>query len=138
MDIRMTSHFSWLGPGETLVDTKLVYDLQINSDDWLVMGRKKGHYVLDVRTISFHSSCLPFESQSSNPQKQRVVLVPMRSGSLFLPTVSIQLLQPNQDGMICETYVENAAEAVDVLPAKSSATILIPTHEQWTEGTSAA
>jgi len=65
------------------------------------------------------------------PEIQQVVLVPMRAGSLFLPSVSVHLLSPREDGVTCETYVENAAETVNVLPAKSSTTVLVPVHEQW-------
>lgn len=63
-----------------------------------------------------------------------IVLVPMRAGRLFLPTVSVQYLPDDQVGdggekLLCETHVENAAEVINVLPAKGMTTILIPMTE---------
>ena len=55
----------------------------------------------------------------------------MRSGPLYFPPVLVQPVSQNQDGLTCETYVENAAEAVNVLPVKSSNTVLVPVQEQW-------
>jgi hypothetical protein len=62
----------------------------------------------------------------------------MRSGSLFLPTVTVQLLSPaGEQGLICETYVENAAQVIDVLPAKAVVTALIPIRDVVWEGSDA-
>lgn len=78
---------------------------------------------------------------------QDIVLVPVRSGKLFLPAVHARLLKPKSvldgrrssvdranghssedagDGIICETHVENAAEVIDVLSATKSRTVLVP------------
>ncbi len=73
-------------------------------------------------------------NQSGVLKEQQVVLVPMRAGSLSLPAVTVQLLSPLDNRITCETYVENAAEAVHVLPAKSLTTVLIPMHKQWPAG----
>ena len=59
-----------------------------------------------------------------------MMLVPVRAGSLYLPNIQVQhasLTEPPnaESDPICETWVENAAEAINVLPIKSSATMLV-------------
>lgn len=77
--------------------------------------------------------------------EQEIVLVPVRPGRLFLPTVHTHLLQApsgsrnrrlsvvavsGEEGepsaIVCETFVENAAEVVHVLPAMKTRTVLVP------------
>lgn len=45
--VRMRSTFIWAGE-EDWHEAKLVYDVLANSDDWLVIGKKKGYYDLAV------------------------------------------------------------------------------------------
>jgi hypothetical protein len=86
------------------------------------------------------------------PNTQELVLVPVRPGRLFLPAVHVHLLpkpssaangfraggntatartasrqgQGPDAGVVCETFVVNAGEVVDVLPAGKSRTVLVP------------
>ena len=63
--------------------------------------------------------------------EREIVLVPMRSGRLFLPIVTVNLANPGEDGLISETYLENAVEAIEVLPAKSGGVAMIPLEPTW-------
>ena len=63
--------------------------------------------------------------------EREIVLVPMRSGRLFLPIVTVNLASPEEDGLISETYLENAVEAIEVLPAKSGGVAMIPLEPTW-------
>lgn len=56
----------------------------------------------------------------------------MRSGRLFLPIVTVNLADSKgEDGLISETYLENAVEAIEVLPAKSGGVAMIPLEPTW-------
>lgn len=56
----------------------------------------------------------------------------MRSGHLYLPNVVVNLLQTElSDGLMSETYVENAAEVLEILPAKGGGVAFIPLEASW-------
>jgi hypothetical protein len=56
----------------------------------------------------------------------------MRSGRLFLPIVTVNLADiKGEDGLISETCLENAVEAIEVLPAKSGGVAMIPLEPTW-------
>jgi hypothetical protein len=64
--------------------------------------------------------------------EREIVLIPMRSGRLFLPIVTVNLADSKgEDGLISETYLENAVEAIEVLPAKSGGVAMIPLEPTW-------
>lgn len=67
-----------------------------------------------------------------------MTLVPTRSGTLALPGVSVQMVssavrrgRSDDEDTLCETFVENAAEAIRVLPVKQEVTALVPTRSLW-------
>lgn len=140
---------------------ELVWDVAVSQDDWIVLGRKKGHYTTQVSFQVVDSDRLLCQKhreltvKGDTPSTQTLVLVPVRAGRLFLPTVHVQLFRPSsseagsrasrrdstsattelnggEDGaaaseeVTCETFVENAAEVVDVLPATKARTVLVP------------
>ncbi|OCF36173.1 hypothetical protein I316_02045 [Kwoniella heveanensis BCC8398] len=149
--IRLATSYAWAGGAKNIAgssDTKarrVVFDIH-QTDDWLICGKKKGYYTADPAT----------------PEEQRITLIPLRAGQLFLPSVSIHLLphssasapsnptsnshpqahahiRPNnqqgtpvlthaqyQQDLICETYLENAAECITVLPAKKEVNAFVP------------
>ena len=118
-----------------------MFDVQATPEDWIVLGKKKGFYLADVSVpcpfwrILFSSLT---SGQTGETMQQQIVLVPMRSGTLFLPSVSIQHVSgaqhPDAEPLVCETYVENAAEVVHVLPSKRSIIALVPLREAWVPG----
>nr|XP_031863557.1 uncharacterized protein CI109_000809 [Kwoniella shandongensis]KAA5530629.1 hypothetical protein CI109_000809 [Kwoniella shandongensis] len=134
INLSLSTSFAWAGDEEETGDDKkqtgLVSDVQTNPDDWLVLGKKKGYYFVD--------------RSSPKEEVQQIVLVPMRPGTLFLPSVHVALLHnttdPHAHGggwtheqshsqkeeMLCETYVENAAESLRILPAKREVTTVVP------------
>lgn len=58
--------------------------------------------------------------------------MPTRSGHLYLPNVVVSLLGGyQQDGPITETHVENAAETLEILPAKGGGVAFIPLEPNW-------
>ena len=58
----------------------------------------------------------------------------MRPGALALPNVVVSITprpetaQDPSQLLICETFVENAAESVRVLPAKRTVTAIVPVY----------
>lgn len=76
-----------------------------------------------------------FSLQPEKDVKVEIVLLPTRAGTIFLPNVSIyplhfpdgsSELQAKVQGVLCESYMENAAQTVKVLPAKKEVTVLVP------------
>nr|XP_019014675.1 uncharacterized protein I206_00759 [Kwoniella pini CBS 10737]OCF53456.1 hypothetical protein I206_00759 [Kwoniella pini CBS 10737] len=140
MKLSLTTSFSWCGQIIKNENEKkmLVFDIQ-NNEDWLIVGKKKGYYMANPNEI----------------EEQDIILIPMKSGQLFLPTINIDLLSniiPNQiqiqnqnnsrsglisneNEILCETYFENSGESIIVLPCKKEINhflpILIPNGEAW-------
>ncbi|TYJ56733.1 hypothetical protein B9479_002503 [Cryptococcus floricola] len=125
MVISLSTSPLWMGLSTPLSDEeknqKLVFDVQVNADDWLVLGKKKGCYTADP----------------GKDEEQEIILLPLRSGTLFLPTVSVQPLDTltpidasdksqARSQVLCESFVENAAEVVRVLSAQKEVTALVP------------
>jgi hypothetical protein len=47
--VRMCTSFTWAGDADVESRTgKMVYDILPAPDDWLVLGMKKGYYLLNV------------------------------------------------------------------------------------------
>ncbi|WVF66156.1 hypothetical protein IAT40_000896 [Kwoniella sp. CBS 6097] len=148
MTIRLATSYSWAGGASDGAEAgeagtkgekrRVVFDIH-QTDDWLACGKKKGYYSADPTT----------------PEEQQITLIPMRAGQLFLPSISIHLLPPSshtststsqghaqaragthgtpvlthaqyQQDLICETYLENAAECITVLPAKKEVNAFVP------------
>lgn len=93
----------------------LTYDLAANAADWLVSGRKKGR----------------FDAREGGECVVELVLVPVRAGRLFLPSVAIRVVREEEEGggegqgggrgrgMVgCETQHLNAGVGVEVLPVR--------------------
>nr|KIR47844.1 hypothetical protein I312_02992 [Cryptococcus bacillisporus CA1280] len=134
--LKLSTSSQWMGlPSELTEEEKiqrLVYDVQVNPEDWIVWGKKKAYFVPDPE----------------KDVKVEIVLLPTRAGTIFLPNVSIyplhspdgsSELQAKVQGVLCESYMENAAQTVRVLPAKKEVTVLVPAPlpggapigEQW-------
>ncbi|ORY22633.1 hypothetical protein BCR39DRAFT_551248 [Naematelia encephala] len=121
----LSTCLTWIGTDDQ-VQVDVIFDIQANPEDWSLLGRKKGSFI----------------ASPDHPHQIDIVLVPMRSGIIFFPAVSVHLLDPpsvntsspGEDPPICETYVSNAAEYINVLPAKGSTTALVPLEDQrWEE-----
>ncbi|OXG20513.1 hypothetical protein C366_02047 [Cryptococcus neoformans Tu401-1] len=134
--LKLSTSSQWMGlPSELTKEEKtqrLVYDVQVNPEDWIVLGKKKAYFVPDLeKDVSVE-----------------IVLLPTRAGTIFLPNVSIYPLDPpggstegqtKIQGVLCESYMKNAAQTVRVLPAKKEVTVLVPVPlpggvqigEQW-------
>ncbi|PWZ01747.1 hypothetical protein BCV70DRAFT_199179 [Testicularia cyperi] len=110
---------------------RLVYDVLPDFETWLVSGPKKGSYTVDFRS----------------PFTVGVSLIPLRPGSLTLPTVSVRPVQPSlspaRDGgghgeshpppvppqtpqITSETHITNIAQRVLVTPANSTKAYFLP------------
>lgn len=69
--------------------------------------------------------------RQSEDHTTQLTLVPMRPGTLALPNVAVSIIprpgsrDPSQL-LICETFVENAAEAIRVLPAARAMSAIVP------------
>ncbi|WFD35678.1 hypothetical protein MCUN1_002539 [Malassezia cuniculi] len=82
----------------------LKYDILCDYEHWLVWGAKKG--TLQVE-------------QPLSTNTVRIVLVPLREGSILFPRVAIA---PVDNVVSCEVYSVSAAERVDVLAPSSART----------------
>ncbi len=128
----------------------LRYEVHGSYDTWLVHGQYSGNLPYDLDGLS---------ARSAEPEEQvyKLQLIPLRHGSLLLPTISIKpivALEEDADGQAgleleasvgaavaagsnppptCETYQADMAERVDVVPRRSRATywVDLPTGAHW-------
>ena len=115
MTLSIVPTFAWARDAPALPNADappvpLTYDLAANAADWIISGRKKGR----------------FEARQGEEVVIDLVLVPVRAGRLFLPSVAIR---PVDDGggqgqgegrapLGCETQHLNAGVGVEVLPVR--------------------
>ncbi|GAA5964623.1 hypothetical protein JCM3765_007645 [Sporobolomyces pararoseus] len=103
--VSIHSSFKWRREG---IDepTKLRYEVIVNSAEWIVSGRSRGEFSV---------------SETRRDYSIQLTLIPLKPTALFLPSISIQPLDPldsqQQDLRItCETQHVAAATTVEVLP----------------------
>lgn len=93
-----------------------VYDVEANPDIWLVAGQRRAH----------------FSARENELLTFPIMLLPMRSGNLLLPTVDIRPKvtthpatagQPAEDALTSETDYLTHGEAVMVIPDLQSTTV---------------
>ncbi|KAJ9478612.1 ER to Golgi transport-related protein [Pseudozyma hubeiensis] len=107
--------------GETMV-----YDVVPDFETWLVDGSKRGTFPVKRDPLS--------SMGKSGTFSVTLTVVPLRTGSLALPSVQVRpmsALMPTrveEGGRVptCETYVTNAGQRVDVVPARSVTAFLVP------------
>ncbi|WWC85913.1 uncharacterized protein L201_000783 [Kwoniella dendrophila CBS 6074] len=127
MKLTLSTHLTWCGTNiKDQEGKKLVFDIQ-NNEDWLVVGKKKGYYT----------------SNPNQPEQQQIILIPMKSGQLFLPQINIHLMDnlvlnhssskqyqgksdSDENQLLCENYFENASQSIQVLPCKKEINTFIP------------
>lgn len=97
--------FRWTpGPDVEPARPRLSYSIVHSQHDWIVAGPTRG----------------TFEPQEDVGETFEISLLPLRHGTLFLPSLAIQAL-PEDDGVStasfsCETQPVTAATTVEVLP----------------------
>ncbi|GAA5988713.1 hypothetical protein JCM5350_001988 [Sporobolomyces pararoseus] len=103
----VTIHSSFKWRRESIAEpTKLRYEVIVNSAEWIVSGRSRGEFSV---------------SENQRDHSISLTLIPIKPTALFLPSISIQPLDPldmqQQDQRItCETQHVAAATTVEVLP----------------------
>jgi hypothetical protein len=128
-ELRIKHTRRWAGSSESLKSAArisdandpidFVYDIEANPDVWLVAGQRKSHF--SAREDELHT--FP------------IMLLPMRSGNLLLPTVDIRpkatpspiqqdaTPQAAEEILTCETDYLTHGEAVMVIPDLRSTTV---------------
>jgi hypothetical protein len=48
MTVQLTTFYSWAGEPAS-ARTSLVFDVQSAPDDWIILGKKRGYYIANVR-----------------------------------------------------------------------------------------
>lgn len=117
------------------VTQRMCYEVQADFENWLVSGDKRSVWDLELPTTA---------AQDKDDQRFKVTLIPLRSGSLTMPTVAVWPLPPGPEAISssfahrlpgqsdreaegdreaslrlpsCETYVANVAQRVEVYPS---------------------
>jgi hypothetical protein len=137
------AHLSANG-GDRKASQRMCYEVQADFENWLVSGDKRS--VWDVETPTTGTSTSPAAARKKEgDQHFRVTLIPLRSGSLTMPTVAVWPLPPGPQAISssfahrlpggqydgeaeadreasrrlpsCETYVANVAQRVEVYPS---------------------
>ncbi|GAA5838208.1 hypothetical protein JCM5353_006041 [Sporobolomyces roseus] len=83
--------------------TRLRYEVIANLGEWVISGRTRGEFIVSVKQDSMREHSL------------EITLIPLKASSLFLPSVSIQPVDPLQR-VTCETQHLAAATTVEALP----------------------
>ena len=138
----LQAHYTWAG--EVSGSQDLSFDILPDPEEWIVLGRKKGTLSVSgslVDNVSadcllhLHNVMRGLNTDAKTPHHStQLTLLPMRPGALTLPNVVVSIIPPanmqQQPGqlLICETFVENAAEAVRVLPAQRTVTAIVPVY----------
>ncbi|KAL8287387.1 hypothetical protein RQP46_003839 [Phenoliferia psychrophenolica] len=106
--------FNWTNPP---LEAPILLSYEINGtfDDWLVSGRKRGEFVAEAGK----ETVIP------------LTLIPLRPGSLFLPSMSIRPALPS-DTTTCETQHANAGTTIEVLPIISRTAYTIEFQDHHT------
>jgi len=124
------------------------YEVQANTDTWLIAGRRKGHFCAKVCQGNTDLTMSNGLSQENEIHTFSLMLLPQRPGYLLYPTVEIRTLangsstsdprssvaeqgfNVSRDGpsdhvssMTCETDYRNQADAILVLPNLKSTTV---------------
>ena len=91
-------------------EVRLLYDIVTSSSDWLVTGRKRAEFRLELDGIGAHHV--------------DIALMPMRPGRLAVPGVVVSTL-PAGGSTTIEIFHSNAAETFEVVPEQARATFMV-------------
>ncbi|GAA5990656.1 hypothetical protein JCM11641_001264 [Rhodosporidiobolus odoratus] len=100
--LAIRSSFRWCQEGARLPSMQdLSYEVMVEGEEWLVSGSSRGSFL----------------AKEGNEVSLSLVLVPLRSGALFLPSVAVQAAPRAASRYVsCETQHITAATCVEVLP----------------------
>ena len=93
------------------------FEVLVKNDDWLVSGLKKGSFSLQAnvsgdRVLHFNKvlTTVPPLPQTDDEHPINLTLVPLRAGTLFLPTIQVS---PVEHNLSSETQNVDAASVSD-------------------------
>jgi len=119
LQIRTTTN--WSSKPDEGGSTEFVYDIQPDSDCWLVGGPKRGH----------------FSAGNGSTHDVEVLLIPLKTGLYNLPHVDVHVAQneDNAEGkqsaqptpiVTCEGHYDSAGQVVQVVGASQTSRLFIP------------
>lgn len=127
VDIRTCSQWAASSPADESSTVEMVYDVVPDFDTWLVDGSKRGTFRVGPL------AAVPLQTDGAT-FSVTLTVVPLRTGSLALPTVLVRpLAHPELAGArlpTCETHTTNAAQRVQVVAAKTTKAFFVPTSGQ--------
>ncbi|KAK7207419.1 trafficking protein particle complex subunit 10 [Myxozyma melibiosi] len=84
------------------------YDVTASADNWLISGKKKGHFTV---------SDAVFEVE--------LLILPLKHGNLLLPTIEVRPSSKAHESISAEVEYKNSAESVLVLPEVSNVNLAV-------------
>ncbi|KAK9240982.1 trafficking protein particle complex subunit 10 [Lipomyces kononenkoae] len=109
--LRLQCSTAWSGNGHDLLekgDIEFGYEVMAPSDTWIVSGKRKGHFTVSDKPITFP-----------------LVIIPIRHGNLLLPTIEVRPSQRQHEQITAEVEYKNNAESVLVLPEVSNVVLAV-------------
>ena len=110
----------------------MVYDILPDFETWLIDGSKRGSFPLRPSSAASLGT-IASSVDDKTTFKFSLTVVPLRTGSLALPSIHVRPLSAIEGRMekspTCETYTSNAGLRVDVVPARSVKAFFIPMAE---------
>jgi hypothetical protein len=96
-------------PGETEGSLDFVLDVDAPQDTWLIGGNRR----------------IQFRSKEGESSSWNIILVPMRTGQLSLPSVDIRLVGQNIEEMSCETEYKGLGQRLTVVGNLQSTSLIM-------------
>ncbi|KAK9370847.1 trafficking protein particle complex subunit 10 [Lipomyces kononenkoae] len=109
--LRLECSTAWSQDGRDLLGTGEIefgYEVMAPSDTWIVSGKRKGHFIISDKPITFP-----------------LVILPIRHGNILLPTIEVRPSQRQHEQVTAEMEYKNNAESVLVLPEISNVVLAV-------------
>lgn len=129
--LKISTSFRWGSPNRPTY--RLRYDVLADLDGvWLVSGPKRGDFDAKVFTTSWKPRRVDIhllQIKDGSTCSREITLIPLRHGSLALPTVSVTpvMIEGEREWTLpsCETHQVHGAIVINVLPRSAAATFAV-------------
>lgn len=102
------------GPNEVL---DFVFELDAPPDTWLIAGQRRTR----------------FSAKENETMTWEILLMPLKAGRIFLPSVEVRLVGTGTEDLGCDTYYQSMGETVVVINEVGSTTVALQDTAMGTE-----
>jgi len=126
----ITVSLHWSDPDNKQQQYRTRYDVEERTKDWLICGRKRGDFVVQVRVSVYWLSGLSHNTQDGTTLNVPLTLIALHHGELALPKVNVKPLPIVEDESMPtvlpsgDTHQSRGAATVLVLPRGGRSTFI--------------